>query len=232
MMKKPYLTCIFLVFLLFVTEYLNPVFSAGLLQDIIPDDYLIRNGKLWKNFYLGVKGDPYFLSGEYLSGDITFNGKVFRDMTFKYDIYKDELVLWINAATIIILNKEMVEEFDINYLNTRYHVVNMDNDSVSYLSGYVNVYYGGPTALYVKYRKEIEILAVDNKYDLFTQLHRIYIKKDGQVIQVHSKRALFKILADRKTELRSFVKQNKLRLSKSEPQTFIPLLQYYDSLRE
>jgi hypothetical protein len=231
-MRKPYPTCIFLVFFLFVTEYLNPLFSAEPWQDIIQDDYLIRNGKLWKNFYLGVKGNPYFLSAEYLSGNITFNGKVFRDMTFKYDIYNDELVLWIDALPIIILNKEMVEEFDINYLNTRYHVINMDNDSASLLSGYVNVFYDGPTALYVKYRKEIELLAVNNRYDLFTQFHKIYIKKDGQVIQVYGKRALFKILADRKTELRSFVKQNKLRLSKSEPQTFIPILQYYDSLRK
>ena len=80
----------------------------------------------------------------------------------------------------------MVDDFSINYLNTEYHVVNMGEDSTNVLSGYVNVYYEGPTALYVKYRKEIEILAVDNKYDLFIQQHRIYIRKNGEVMQLLS----------------------------------------------
>jgi hypothetical protein len=231
-MRKPVFINIFFVFLVLIIECFNPLLSAKPNQDVSSDDYLLLNGKIWRNFYLGVKGTPYFLSGEYLNGDITFNGRVFRDRTFKYDIYNDEIVLWINSSTIIILNKEMVDRFDINYLNNKYHVENMGEDSTSVLKGYVNVYYDGPTALYVKYRKEIEILAVDNKYDLFVQLHKIYIRKDGEPVQISGKREMFKLLADKKTELRSFIKQNKLSVSKSEPQSFIPVLEYYDKLRQ
>ena len=35
------------------------------------------------------------------------------------------------------------------------------------------------TSLYVKYRKEILQLAVENKYDMFNQINRIYVRKDG-----------------------------------------------------
>ena len=231
-MRKPAFINFFFVFLLLIIECFNPLLSAKPVQNISGDDYLILNGKVWKNLYLGVKGNPYFLSGEYLTGDITFNGRIFRDKTFKYDIYNDEIVLWVNSSTIITLNKEMVSEFDINYLNNKYHVVNMGEDSTSVIRGYVNVYYDGPTALYVKYRKEIEILAVDNKYDLFVPLHRIYIRKDDGLLQVSGRRGLFKLLSDKKTELRSFVKQNKLNVTKSEPQSFIPVLEYYDKLRQ
>ena len=108
----------------------------------------------------------------------------------------------------------------------------MGEDSTSVLRGYVNVYYDGPTALYVKYRKEIEILAVDNKYDLFFPLHRIYIRKDGEMVHVSGKREMLKLLSDRKTELRNYIKQNKLSVSKSEPQSFIPVLEYYDKQRQ
>jgi hypothetical protein len=108
----------------------------------------------------------------------------------------------------------------------------MGSDSSNVLSGYVNVYYEGPTTLYVKYRKQVDILAVDNKYDLFVQMHRIYIRKDDQIIQFFGKRSLLKILADRNAELKSYIKQNKLRLTKNEPRTFIPVLEYYDSLRK
>src|SRR4030042_1830845 len=231
-MRKSDLIKICLTVLLLMAECFSLLFSAKPVQDVTGDDHLILNGKIWRNRYLGVKGNPYFLTGEYTNGDITFNGKVFRNKIFRYDIYNDEIVLWINPSTIIILNKEMVDDFRLNYLNTEYHVLNMGADSSGVLSGYVNVYYEGPTALYVKYRKEIEILAVDNKYDLFIQQHRIYIRKNGEVMQVSGKRGLLKLLADRKAELKDYVKQNRLRMAKSDPLSFIPLLQYYDSLTQ
>lgn len=188
------------------------------------------NGKLWRNLYLGIKGNPYFMTGDFLNGDITFNGKVFSDRIFKYDTYNDEIVLWINTSTTIILNKEMVSEFNINYLGQKYHIINLGEDTTSIISGFVNVYYDGPTPLYVKYRKEIEILAVDNRYDLFIDLHRTYIKKDGQILQVSGKGELLKILSERKEQLKQYIKANKLRVTKKEPRSFIPVLEYYDKL--
>ncbi|MFH0841558.1 MAG: hypothetical protein V1903_02940 [Bacteroidota bacterium] len=230
-MRKPVSICAFLIFLLAAIGTDQSVMATPV-QQSPQEDYLIMNGKLWRNLYLGVKGNPYFMSGDYLRGDIYFNGRLFMDRTFKYDIYNDEIVLWINSSTIIILNKEMVKEFNINYPGDRFHVVNMGEDSTSVLSGFVNVYYEGPTALYVKYRKEIEILAVDNKYDLFIQVHRIFIRKDNQIVQVSGKRELLKILSDRKAELKSYIKHNKLRVAKNEPRSFIPVLEYYDKLRQ
>ena len=230
-MRKPGLTCISLVFFL-VTGFLNPLFSVKPQRSVSDqDDYLILNGKLWRNLYLGIKGTPYFLSGEYLTGDITFNGKVFRDKYIRYDLFNDEVVLWVNSSTTLILNKEMVDEFTINYMDNKYHVINMGEDSAGLMNGFVVEYYEGPTALYVKYRKEIEILGVDNRYDLFIQMHKIYIRKDGELIQISGSGQLMRLLADRKTELKKYIRQNKLTIMKSEPQTFILLLKYYDSLR-
>lgn len=204
--------------------------NAAPVRDNPQEDFLIMNGKLWRNLYLGIKGNPYFMTGDFLNGDITFNGKVFSDRIFKYDTYNDEIVLWINTSTTIILNKEMVSEFNINYLGQKYHIINLGEDTTSIISGFVNVYYDGPTPLYVKYRKEIEILAVDNRYDLFIDLHRTYIKKDGQILQVSGKGELFKILSERKEQLKQYIKANKLRVTKKEPRSFIPVLEYYDKL--
>ncbi len=209
---------------------LNPLFSSKPVQDITKEDYLILNGKLWRNPYLGIRGHAYFMTSDFLRGDITFNGKVFRDKTFKYDLYADEIILWVNSSTIIVLNKEMVNEFTIDYFNIKFRVINMGDDSTSILRGYVNEYYEGTTALYVKYSKEIELLAVDNKYDLFSQRHKIYIRKNDEIIRVSGKRALYKLLADKKAGLKDFVKKNRLIVTKTVPQSFIPLLQYYDGL--
>jgi len=230
-MKRFWSFCFAILFLFTAFRPYQEAIAAPV-TDNPQEDYLIMNGKLWRNLYLGIKGNPYFMTGEFLNGDITFNGRVFRDRIFKYDTYNDEIVLWINTGTTIILNKEMVSEFNINYLGEKYHIVNLGEDTTSIISGYVNVYYAGPTPLYVKYRKEIEILAVDNRYDLFIDLHRSYIKKDGQILQVSGKGELLKILSDRKDDLKHYIKTNKLRVTKKEPRSFIPVLEYYDKLRQ
>lgn len=229
-MRKSGLIIILFPILFLIIGVSNPLFSSKPVQDISRGDYLIMNGKLWRNPYLGVRGHAYFMTSDFLKGDITFNGKVFRDKTFKYDLYADEIILWVNSSTIIFLNKEMVNEFTLDYYNNEFRVINAGNDSTSVLHGYVNVYYEGPTSLYVKYRKEIELLAVDNKYDLFTQHHKIYIRKNGEFIQVSGKRQLYKLLADKKAGLKDFVKKNRLNVTKDVPQSFIPLLEYYDGL--
>jgi len=228
-MRNPGTLFAFMFFFL-LSGFFTPLYPSDNAPDVPQEEYLIMNGKVWRNLYTGVKGNAYFLTNEYLTGDITFNGRLFRERTLRYDLYNDEIILWINSSNVIILNKEMVGEFTVNYMDKRYRVVNMGTDTAGILSGYVNVYYEGPTALYVKYRKQIEMLAVDNKYDLFVQSHRIYVKKNGDIVQVSGRKALLKLLSDRKTELKNYIKQNKLLIVKSEPQTFIPLLQYYDSL--
>ncbi len=230
-MRKSDSICVFIILFLAVTVPGSSV-NAAPVPDNPQEDYLIMNGKLWRNLYLGVKGNPYFLTGEYITGDITFNGRIFRDRIFRYDVFNDEIVLWVNSTTTIILNKEMVNEFELNYLGEKHHVINLGEDSTRTLNGYVNLYYDGPTSLYVKYRKEIEILAVDNRYDLFIQFHRIYIRKDDQIVQVSGKGELLKKLYDRKAEMKNFIKQNKLRVTKKEPRSFIPVLEYYDTLRQ
>lgn len=210
--------------------YYNSKSKSGL-QDTLKEKLALYNGRLWRNDYYKIKGDAYFLSAEYLSGSVTFNGKVFPDQRLKYDIYNDEIILWVNLHTVIILNKEMVDRFTLNYQNRTYNVVNLGDDSASIVKGLVNVYYDGPTTLLVKYRKMIDKLAVDKRYDLFYQTHRIYVKKGDKIYLVSRKKDLFKIVDDKIAEVKSFIKMNKLVIMRRNPESFIPVLKYYDTLK-
>jgi hypothetical protein len=54
--------------------------------------------------------------------------------------------------------------------------------------------------------------------------------KGGTVNQINSKNELLKVLYEVKTQLKDFIKKNKLKISKYEPESFIPVIRYYDSL--
>jgi hypothetical protein len=96
----------------------------------------------------------------------------------------------------------------------------------------VNVLYNGPTALYVKYTKKIQPMAVDGRYDLFVQDYHIYLKYGTEIVPVSGKRKFLTLLEDKKKEISYYMKSNKLKFQPKEPETFIPVLEYYDSIRK
>jgi hypothetical protein len=165
-----------------------------------------------------------------LPGSLTINGKSYNNLGISYDFYNDEIITLTNHGSILQLNKEMVDSFALVYNYKTYRFKNTLEDSLTGIKGYVNVLYKGKSALYVKYKKEIQILAVDNKYDLFFQTYRICFQKGGIVHQINNKRELLKLLDEDKAQIKDFIKKNKLKISKMEPESFVPVIRYYDSI--
>ena len=124
----------------------------------------------------------------------------------------------------------MVDSFTLVYSFKTYYFKNTQDDSLPGIKGFVNVLYLGNSALYIKYKKEIQLLAVDDKYDLFFQTQKIYFVKKGTVYQISGKRDLFKALPENKTQLKEYIKKNGIKISKKTPESFVPVIRYYDSL--
>ena len=197
------------------------------------DKKVLLNGRIWHNQYSKAVGDQFFLSATFfLKGSVTYNGRKFSDLDIQYDIANDELILKIGSYPVIIMNKEMVDSFSLHFGIRNYHIINTGNDTSGVLKGYVNVLYDGPTALYTKYTKKILPLAVDGRYDLFIQEHRIYLRKGTEVEPVAGKRRFFELLADKKKEIRHFIKSGRVKVKQKDPETFVPVLKYYDSISE
>jgi len=224
---------VFLLLLLFINvnshaSQLSDTLEKKEIQKTDLEKQLIYNGRIWRNKFIGIKGDPYFLSGDFLWGNILFNGREFLNLRIKYDIFNDEVVLWVDLQTIIFLNKEMVNEFTIKNQDRTYRILNTGKDSTSLVKGFVNILYDGPTALFVKNVKKIDLQPQDKMRAAFYQQHRIYVRKDSTLIQVNGKRGLFKLLGDRITEVRDFVNDNRLNVSRKDPYSFVPVLEFYD----
>lgn len=192
----------------------------------------LLNGRIWYDQHSKVEGDQYFLSDSFLKGSVVFNGQKFDELDLKYDLLNDELVLRPESHPIIYLNKEMVDSFTLHFNNRDHKMINAGNDSRGILKGYVNVLYDGQSGLYVKYSKRIYPLAVDGKYDLFVQFRQIYFRKDSALVPVGGKRKLLNLLDDKKKEIRHYIKTSRVKPTLKDIATFVPLLEYYDSLEK
>jgi hypothetical protein len=177
-----------------------------------------------------IEGDQFLFSREFLPGSLTIRGKTFSNIYLKYDIFKDEILTPVDQGGILQLNKEMVDSFSLFFQNKPYLFIKMQEDSLKRSGRYFNVLYKGKTALYVSYRKKIDKLAVEGKYDIFYQLTRIYFVKDDKFFQIANKGDLLRILVEYKGMIKKYFKNNKLDVSEKEPESFIPVIRYYDSI--
>lgn len=203
---------------------------SNVIQQDLSDKQILLNGRIWWNQYSRVTGDQFFLANIFFKGSVTFNGQKYSNLDLKYDIYNDELILSIKSYPVIIMNKEMVDSFNLVLGNRIFHIINAGNDTSNVLKGYANVLYDGPSSLYVKYIKKIQPLAVDGKNDLFYQEHLVYLRKGTEMVPVEGKMKLMNLLGDKKKEIRDYLKNNRIKVIQKDPYTFIPVLKYYDSL--
>jgi len=205
--------------------------NALSVEDTLKENQLLYNGRVWRNRYYRVKGDQFLISRDFSPGSITICGKTYDRIDIRYDIYNDEIMIPSNNGIILQINKEMVDSFSISYLNDIWKFVNIRGDSLKGFSGYFNILYDGQCKLYVKYKKEIDLLAVDKKYDQFYQLHRIYLLKEGVPYLLTSKYSLLNLLGDDKKTVKNYISKNRLILFRKNPHSFIPVIQYLDGLR-
>jgi hypothetical protein len=210
-------------------DYRQTTRNSIVIQDTL-DRQILYNGRVWRNLYYKVRGNQFLFSDSFQPGTIVINGKTFTGCSIRYDIFNDELLTKAGQNIIIQLNKEMVEAFTIHYNVREWRFVKLQKDSLNDLSGYVNLLYQGNTSLYVKYRKVILMLAIDNKYDEFQLTQKLYLMKDGKIFPVGNKNDVIALYSSSKQQIKSFIKANALRISRKSPESFVPLIEYCDKL--
>jgi hypothetical protein len=196
--------------------------------DSVWENQILYNGRLWRNLFQRVHGDQFLFTGDPIHADVSVRGRKFPGVPVRYDIYNDELLARTNTGLIIRLNTELVDSFSFDYNNNRYDFVRID--SARNYSGFVNEIYSGASTIHVKYRKLIELLAIDRKQDRFYDVKKFYLIRNGREDQFKRKADLLRLLGDRKKELKEYIRKNKLVVRKDYVFSFVPVIEYYDRL--
>jgi len=238
--RLPFLFAIALFCLINPSGFSQPVGISGSLNKQIDvdlkglsgEDQTLFNGRVWRNLYYKVRENQFLYSKSYLPGSVSIEGTTFRNVNLLYDIYTDEIITHTFNGSFLQLNKEMVDSFSIVFDNTKRYFFRTDIDTIKGYNGYLNILYTGKSSLHVKYKKEIELLAVDRKFDEFYQIHKIFLLRDSVINPVNSRRDLFLLFGEDKANVKSFIKKNKLFVTIKNPESLIPVVSYYDSLKE
>lgn len=150
-------------------------------QDTLMEKQILYSGKIWKNNYHRINGDPYLFSNYFLPGTVSAHSKKFKNLLIRYDIFSDEIMIPLNTEEIVQLNKEMVDSFSITFKNKVYQFSKINSDSLNSIKGfkgYFYVLYKQSTALYIKYEKYISTDITDKSDGDFMQIQKTFLVKD------------------------------------------------------
>lgn len=200
-------------------------------QDTVYSRQLLYNGRVWENRYQKILSHEFFMTRNPVSGSVTINSKAFHGILLRYDLHNDELLLLDSPDTYLQLNKEAVTGFSLEIDGIQYLFQNFDGKKTGGLNGYGQVIWHGDAWLVKKQIKEIKNKAVDNIYDSFIESQSVWLVTEEKSWQLSGRKDLYRALSDRVAEVKHFVRDSGIRFRIKEPESVIPVLKFYDSLK-
>ncbi len=248
-MARLKLRVFFLPFLLIsggISNLMAQMPAMNLNPDTVPGIYFLRcevdslfsihdeliNGKLYTN--VPDKSEhPFFQGGSWTSGRVFFSDGYSSDEIMRYDLATDNLIILHNTSGTtwpVVLSRNTVNGFNIG--DSHFVLLNADKITAEgFVTGYYEKIYGGKTGLFARWTKERSV----NKETLrteFSEKLKCYLWKDSTYSEVRNNHIFRKLLSDRESQVRSFMKSNRIRFSPAKAKSAAGVLEYYDTLHE
>ena len=178
-----------------------------------------------------IKGSPYFLSDSPWPADLIYDDSYYRNIPVLYDVVKDEVVInRLGQNYKISLVTDKLKSFTFR----RHEFIRISGDSadgVPLKTGFYDRLYNGKTIVLAKRRTRLQETYV------YSQINYEYIRQDifyvvvsGQIVEVDSKSSVLKLFNSKKSEIKAFIRKNKLNFKSDFEKTLVATSAYYDQL--
>jgi hypothetical protein len=148
-----------------------------------------------------------------------------------YDVLKDEVVInRLGQNFKISLVTDKLKSFTLR----THEFIRVSSDSVNgnlLATGFYELLYNRKTIVLAKRKTHLQETYV------YSQINYEYIREDnyyviiaGQVVQVDSKSSVLKLFNSKKSEIKSFIRKNKLNFKSDFEKTLVAVSAYYDQL--
>lgn len=193
---------------------------------------LIVNGRLHTYPYPATEGHPFFLTKNWIKGEIVSGELTCPEAQLRYDIYLDVMLIQIlteGEPSVISLNPD---EYDRVLLSGHQFVpavkAGVDQKYLPALPKYVEILHSNRLMLLGGYSKHIR-KGSPGIPDEFVETDKFWLKKDGDLYLLKNRKNLMQALKDKKKEIRQFMRQNNIvRIDNSEDLSRI--IAYYERL--
>jgi len=191
----------------------------------------IYNGYEYMTPDRNIKGSPYFIADGPMSASLFYDDSYYLDIPVQYDMVRDQVVIKrLGQNFKISLISEKLTSFFIH----GHDFIRISQDSVhgvELVSGFYDRTYAGKSTVLVKRRKYIkEVMEYSNTSQTYLEEEIFYVKSGDGFQIVNNKSSVLKLFRSKKSEIKSFLRKNKLSFSSDFEKTLIATAAYYDQL--
>lgn len=217
-----------------IGQHLSPLYRDA---DTVWLTQLLYSGNEWRPGSIPVTGHEFFLSGDYLDGSVTVGGFNFNGLRLKYDIFSDRVVLLWKDIHSILLNNSTVESFTVglysgtgrnpDFIGRRF--INL-HDRYPGITGFAEVIYKGPSMVVAKHSKTIAKHTSMSSYAQYRENTRLWFITGDSAGMIRNRTSFLRMFGEYEDEVKRYVRQNNIEMSKLSPEGFGEAAAYYDSL--
>lgn len=195
-------------------------YALTIYHKFLGEQSAVYNGIANLSYDPAMRGHAFFQIDSLVEGTIIYEGIQYRNMPLLYDLVLDQPVLLNEGGYLIGLINRNIREF---YL-LGHHFINTP-------SGYIDLMSQGRLTLKARRTKRIE-----ESIEGMSLIHTIvpndnfYVVKDSVTTQISNERSLLALMADKKKEVRQFIRANKIKFRKDRENAIISITGYYNQL--
>jgi hypothetical protein len=200
-------------------------------DSILENDFVLMNAKYFIEKYPWANGKPYYDVSNYSPCKLVLGNKTYKDINLIYDIFEQKLIFTSNKTKengiILELNNQVITRF---YLDDKVFINFYELPFLPQLGFYEEIFLGKNLNVYAKWSKGyVDKITAQNIGEFTSQKRRLFFEINGKLVDISSRISFLKIFAGEKNKIKSFMKENKIRLSKSNNNDLIKLFNYCDS---
>jgi hypothetical protein len=172
---------------------------------------------------------PYYRTDDWAPGSIVYWDELYENVPLLFDLSSDQIIAEHDRGNPIRLVPEKVQRFTL----LEHTFVRLYRDEKNKISdGFYDQLYNGTSKVYGKYFKTYrETLESPRVIPHFDESVRYYLVRDGNFHVVKSKASVLQVLSDRKSELKNFLRKNRIRYNDNREEAIVRLAEFYDTLK-
>jgi hypothetical protein len=206
-------------------------YPVKLYYNAVGENAHIFNGYEYMTPDRNIKGTPYFLSDGSSPANLFYDDVHYQNFPVIYDMVRDLVVInRLGQNFRISLISEKLTSFSLR----KHDFIRITRDSLNgaeLITGFYDRIYAGKSTVIVKRKKHLqEILQYNAASYEYQETDFYYVKFAGKYVEVNSKSSVYKLFKSKKSEIKSFLRKNKLKFKSDFEKTLIAASAYYDQL--
>jgi hypothetical protein len=209
---------------------LDQSYPVRLYYNAIGENAHIYNGYEYMTPDRNIKGSPYFTDA-LVPSTVSYDDTYYQNVRILYDLVRD----------LVIINR-LDQNFRISLINAKlnsfsikdHQFIRIDKDSIhgiDLITGFYDRIYPGKSTVLVKRKKFVkEVIEYTVTSMSYMEEDFYYVKFAGNYVEVKNKSSVFKLFQNKKSEIKSYLRKNKLSFKSDFEKTLIATCAYYDQL--